>query len=105
PTLAFSSLCIAKSNHSQVIRMNRSLSRRNLLSSLAAIPAVALLAACSDSGEDAKAADVKPATPAVPAATPATPAAAKAPDSTGDVNMAELLKPGALPDKQLGKDD
>ena len=85
--------------------MNRSLSRRNLLSSLAAIPAVALLAACSDSSEDAKAADVKPATPAVPAATPATPAAAKAPDSTGDVNMAELLKPGALPDKQLGKDD
>jgi protein-disulfide isomerase len=85
--------------------MNRSLSRRNLLSSLAAIPAVALLAACSDSGEDAKAADVKPATPAVPPATPATPAAAKAPDSTGDVNMAELLKPGALPDKQLGKDD
>ena len=85
--------------------MNRSLSRRNLLSSLAVIPAVALLAACSDSSEDAKAADVKPATPAVPAATPATPAAAKAPDSTGDVNMAELLKPGALPDKQLGKDD
>lgn len=82
--------------------MNRSLSRRNLLSSLAVIPAVALLAACSDSSEDAKAADVKPATPA---ATPATPAAAKAPDSTGDVNMAELLKPGALPDKQLGKDD
>lgn len=85
--------------------MNRSLSRRNLLSSLAAIPAVALLAACSDSGEDAKAADVKPAAPAAPAATPATPAAAKAPESTGDVNMAELLKPGALPDKQLGKDD
>ncbi|TRC97539.1 DsbA family protein [Mesorhizobium sp. WSM4303] len=85
--------------------MNRSLSRRNLLSSLAVIPALALLAACSDSSEDAKAADVKPATPAVPAATPATPAAAKAPDSTGDVNMAELLKPGALPDKQLGKDD
>jgi protein-disulfide isomerase len=85
--------------------MNRSLSRRNLLSSLAVIPAVALLAACSDSGEDAKAADVKPAAPAVPAATPATPAAAKAPESTGDVNMAELLKPGALPDKQLGKDD
>jgi protein-disulfide isomerase len=85
--------------------MNRSLSRRNLLSSLAAIPAVALLAACSDSGEDAKAADVKPAAPAVPASTPATPAAAKVPESSGDVNMAELLKPGALPDKQLGKDD
>src|SRR6187402_3053239 len=85
--------------------MNRSLSRRNLLSSLAALPAIALLAACSDSGEEAKAANVKPAAPAVPAATPATPAAAKAPDSMGNVDMAELLKPGALPDKQLGKDD
>lgn len=84
---------------------DKSLSRRTILSSLAAVPVVVLLAACSDSGEDAKAADVKPATPAAPAATPATPAAAKAPDSTGDVNMAELLKPGALPDKQLGKDD
>ncbi|ESW92222.1 MULTISPECIES: DsbA family protein [unclassified Mesorhizobium] len=85
--------------------MNRSLSRRNLLSSLAVIPAVAMLAACSDSGEDAKAADVKPAAPAVPASTPATPAAVKVPESSGNVDMAELLKPGALPDKQLGKDD
>jgi protein-disulfide isomerase len=83
----------------------KSLSRRNVLSSLAAIPAVALLAACSDSGEQAKAADVKPAAPAVPASTPATPAAAKVPESSGDVDMAQLLKPGALPDKQLGKDD
>jgi len=82
----------------------KSLSRRNVLSSLAAIPAVALLAACSDSGEEAKAADVKPADPATPAK-PATPAAAKVPESQGDVDMAELLKPGALPDKQLGKDD
>ncbi|MER8904024.1 DsbA family protein [Mesorhizobium sp. M0217] len=85
--------------------MNRSLSRRNLLSSLAVIPAVAMLAACSDSGEDAKAADVKPAAPAMPASTPATPAAVKVPESSGNVDMAELLKPGALPDKQLGKDD
>ncbi|MEO5760141.1 MAG: DsbA family protein [Mesorhizobium sp.] len=82
----------------------KSLSRRNVLSSLAAIPAVALLAACSDSGEQAKAADVKPADPAKPA-TPATPAAATAPEAQGTVDMAELLKPGALPDKQLGKDD
>jgi protein-disulfide isomerase len=82
----------------------RSLSRRNVLSSLAAIPAVALLAACSDSGEQAKAADVKPADPAAPAK-PATPAAAQVPESQGTVDMAELLKPGALPDKQLGKDD
>lgn len=82
----------------------KSLSRRNVLSSLAAIPAVALLAACSDSGEQAKAADVKPADPAAPAK-PATPAAAQVPESQGTVDMAELLKPGALPDKQLGKDD
>ncbi|MBZ9964993.1 DsbA family protein [Mesorhizobium sp. B292B1B] len=82
----------------------KSLSRRNLLSSLAAIPAVAMLAACSDSGEEAKAADVKPAAPAAPA-TAATPAAVKAPEAQGTVDMAELLKPGALPDKQLGKDD
>ncbi|MFD2056891.1 DsbA family protein [Mesorhizobium calcicola] len=85
----------------------QSLSRRNVLSSLAAIPAVALLAACSDSGEQAKAADVKPADPAAPTkpATPTTPAAATAPEAQGTVDMAELLKPGALPDKQLGKDD
>ncbi|UVK53945.1 DsbA family protein [Mesorhizobium sp. AR02] len=82
----------------------KSLSRRNVLSSLAAIPAVALLAACSDSGEEAKAADVKPADPAAPAK-PATPAAVQVPESQGNVDMAELLKPGALPDKQLGKDD
>lgn len=85
--------------------MNRPLSRRNLLTTLAAVPAVALLAACSDSGEDAKAADVKPANPST-SAKPATPAAAaKAPEAQGTVDMAELLKPGALPEKQLGKDD
>ncbi|MER8518576.1 DsbA family protein [Mesorhizobium sp. M0644] len=90
--------------------MIRSLSRRNLLSSLAAIPAVALLAACSDSGEKAEAQDVTPAAPAdstKPAdpAKPAAPAAAKAPEAQGTVDMAALLKPGALPDMQLGKDD
>lgn len=86
--------------------MIRSLSRRNLLTSLAAIPAVALLAACSDSGEKAEAQDVKPAAPepAKPAA-PAAPAAAAAPEAQGTVDMAALLKPGALPDMQLGKDD
>lgn len=82
----------------------KSLSRRNLLSSLAAVPAVALLAACSDSGEKAEAEVVKPAAPADPAK-PATPAAAKAPEAQGTVDMAALLKPGALPDEQLGKDD
>ncbi|MCV3210578.1 DsbA family protein [Mesorhizobium sp. YC-39] len=82
--------------------MTRALSRRNLLSSLAAVPAVVLLAACSDSGEKAEAEVVKPAAPADPAK-PAT--AAKAPEAQGTVDMAALLKPGALPDEQLGKDD
>ncbi|MER8366155.1 DsbA family protein [Mesorhizobium sp. M1378] len=80
--------------------MIRSLSRRNLLTSLAAIPAVALLAACSDSGEKAEAQDVKPAAPE-----PAKPAAPAAAAAQGTVDMAALLKPGALPDMQLGKDD
>ncbi|MER8500276.1 DsbA family protein [Mesorhizobium sp. M0204] len=84
--------------------MLRSLSRRHLLTSLAAIPAAALLAACSNSGEKAEAQDVKPAAPAEPAK-PAAPAAAKAPEAQGTVDMAALLKPGALPDMQLGKDD
>lgn len=82
----------------------KSLSRRNLLSSLAAVPAVVLLAACSDSGEKAEAEVVKPAAPADPAK-PAAPAAVKAPEAQGTVDMAALLKPGALPDEQLGKDD
>ncbi|MGX9571778.1 DsbA family protein [Mesorhizobium sp. f-mel] len=90
--------------------MTRLLSRRNLLSSLAAIPAVALLAACSDSGEKAVPQDAKPAAPAdamKPAdpAKPATAAAVKAPEAQGTVDMAALLKPGTLPDEQLGKDD
>ena len=89
--------------------MNRSpfaknLSRRNLLASLAAVPAVALLAACSDSGEEAKAADVKPADPAAPAK-PATPAAVQVPEAQGTVDMAKLLEPGALPEESIGKPD
>lgn len=83
----------------------KSLSRRNLLTTLAAVPAVALLAACSDSGEEAKAAPAKPADPATPAKPAATPAAVQVPEASGTVDMTELLKPGALPDKQLGKDD
>jgi len=87
--------------------MNRILSRRNVLSTLAAVPAVVALAACSDSGKAE--AETKPAEPAKPAkaATPTTPAepAAEAPQPQGTVDMAELLKPGALPDKSMGKDD
>lgn len=83
--------------------MNRTFSRRHVLASLAAVSSAALLAACSDSGEEAKAEAPKPAEPAAPA-TPAAPAA-KAPDPAGTVDMAELLKPGTLPEKVLGKDD
>ena len=89
--------------------MIRALSRRTVLTSLAAVPAAMVLAACSDSGEEANAADAKPAasTDAMkPAGTmsAAKPAAA-APEAQGTVDMAELLKPGALPDKSMGKED
>jgi protein-disulfide isomerase len=88
--------------------MTLSVSRRAVLSSLAAVSAVAVLAACSDSGKDKEEA-AKPAEPAKPAdqATPAEPAkpATQAPQPQGSVDMAELLKPGALPDKAMGKDD
>jgi protein-disulfide isomerase len=85
--------------------MTLSVSRRAVLSSLAAVSAVAVLAACSDSGKDKEEA-AKPAEPAKPAdqATPAEPAT-QAPQPQGSVDMAELLKPGALPDKAMGKDD
>ncbi len=83
--------------------MNRFLSRRTVLSSLVAVSGVALLAGCSDQGEDATAAEVKPA-PAMKPAETAAPAVA-APEPSGTVDMAELLKPGALPDQSMGKDD
>lgn len=87
--------------------MTRILSRRVVLSSLAAVPAALVVAACSDSGEKAEAETPKPAEPAKPAdaSTPAKPAAAEAPEAQGTVDMAELLKPGALPEKSMGKDD
>jgi len=86
--------------------MIRALSRRTVLSTLAAVPAAVVLGACSDSGGEAEA-ETKPA-PATPAE-PAKPAEAgkpaDAPQPQGAVDMAELLKPGALPDKSMGKDD
>jgi protein-disulfide isomerase len=86
--------------------MIRSLSRRTVLSSLAAVSATALLAGCSDSGEEANAAETKPAasTDAMKPADAMKPSVA-APASSGTVDMAELLKPGALPDKVMGQDD
>ena len=87
--------------------MTRFLSRRVILSSIAAVPAAMVVAACSDSGDKAEAETPKPAEPAKPAdaSTPATPAAAEAPQPQGTVDMAELLKPGALPEESMGKAD
>jgi len=62
--------------------MTRSISRRTVLSSLAAVPAVALLAASERSA-----------------------VAAEAPQPQGTVDMAKLLQPGALPDEVMGKED
>lgn len=83
--------------------MIRSIPRRSVLSSLAAIPAVLMLAACSDSGQEAKAEAPKPADPATPAA-PSQPAV-EAPKAAGTVDAAKLMEPGALPERSLGKED
>ena len=80
--------------------MSPTLSRRNALLSLAAMSAGLALAACSDSGAEVVTAQAETA-PATPA--PAKPAAA--PETSGTVDMAKLLEPGALPDMALGKAD
>ena len=86
--------------------MTRLLSRRTILTTLAVAPAALALAACTKAGE-AEAEGSKPAetTKTADATKPAATPAAAAPQSSGSVNMAELLKPGVLPEKQLGKDD
>jgi protein-disulfide isomerase len=76
--------------------MIRSVPRRSVLVSLAAVPAALLLAACSDSGDKAEA--PKPAEPAAPPAPKA-----EAPKPAGSVDMAKLLEPGTLPEQVLGK--
>jgi protein-disulfide isomerase len=90
--------------------MTRSLSRRNVLTSMAAVSAAALLAACSESGGEAQAQTPAPSTstpadPSKPAAPAASEAAGTAPQPQGSVDMTELLKPGALPDQSMGKAD
>ena len=80
--------------------MIRTVSRRTLLSTLGAVPAVMVMAACSDSGGEAEAQTSAPADAMKPAAP-----AAQAPQPQGSVDMAELLKPGALPDKAMGEEN
>ncbi|MEO9339950.1 DsbA family protein [Mesorhizobium sp. SB112] len=79
--------------------MNRSLPRRTVLASLAAVPAALFLASCSDSGQ-ANAQTSEPAAPQTPA-----PSGVAAPQSQGTVDMKKLLEPGALPDKIVGNAD
>ena len=81
--------------------MIRTVQRRTVLASLAALPAAALLAACGDSGGGGQA--QAPEAPATPA--PATPPAASLPTPSGKVDMAKLLAEGALPEKTIGNAD
>lgn len=74
--------------------MNFSMRRRDVLLSLGAVSATALLAACSD---DASKPAEQPATPTAPTSS--------APASQGTVDMAKLVEPGVLPEKVLGKAD
>lgn len=71
--------------------MNRPMSRRTVLSSLAAAPASMIVATYGVTGKAM--------------AQAAAPAAVEAPKSSGSVDMAKLLQPGALPEKILGKED
>lgn len=75
--------------------MTGTISRRRVLTTIAALPAVSLLAACSDSAE------------AQQGSTPSseTTASVDAPDPTGTVDMEKLLQPGPLEDKTLGAED
>ena len=79
--------------------MVRTLPRRTVLTSLLALPAVAMLAtACSDSGEaEAQAQTPQPSTE--------TTAAVEAPKPAGTVDMDKLLEEGGLPEKVLGEAD
>jgi protein-disulfide isomerase len=72
--------------------MTIALSRRQTISFLGVSLSALALAACSDSGSETQ-------TGGEPAP------AASAPEPQGSVDMAELLKPGPLPEKILGKAD
>jgi protein-disulfide isomerase len=91
PSLA--NVSLSKSH--RVIRMVNKVSRRQIVGSLALLPAAALLASCSDAAGPAQAQS--------PADTTTTGATAAAPESRGTVDMEKLLAEGALPDKVYGQ--
>jgi protein-disulfide isomerase len=77
--------------------MLHKVSRRQIVGSLALLPAAAFLASCSDAAGPAQAqSDATTTTGAV---------SADAPQPRGSVDMAELLAEGALPEKAYGNAD
>ena len=77
--------------------MLHKVSRRQIVGSLALLPAAALLASCSDAAGPAQA--------QVQADTTTTGATTAAPEARGTVDMARLLQEGSLPDKVYGQAD
>ena len=77
-----------------MIRMIEPTTRRRVLLSLSALPAVALLSACTDGGDSVAEADENLTTGSV-----------DAPEAQGSVDMAKLLEEGALPDQAEGPAD
>lgn len=73
--------------------MIHKVSRRQIVGSLALLPAAALLASCSDAAGPAQAQSDATTTGATEAA----------PDSRGTVDMEKLLAPGPLPEKVYGE--
>jgi protein-disulfide isomerase len=85
---------------------------RRLLTGVAVAALALTLAACSDEKETAKAPETGQATTESAATTeagvsPITTASTEAtlPEAEGDVDMAEVLKPGALPEMAIGPED
>ena len=79
--------------------MENKVSRRQIVGSLALLPAAALLVSCSDASGPA---EVQAQAPADATTTGATTAA---PESRGTVDMAKLLQEGSLPEKVYGQAD
>lgn len=83
--------------------MVHKISRRQIVGSLALLPAAALLASCSDAAGPAQAQAETAPTDATTTDATTTGATTAAPASRGTVDMARLLEEGALPDKVYGQ--
>lgn len=88
----------------QMSSFEPTLTKRRLLSGIALSASALALSACSEEkkAEAPKAPDAK-TDPATTAST--TPAKVEIPASEGDVDMAKVLEPGALPEMSMGKAD